>query len=84
LNKKSGVPNLSEKNVRLQIKKRLYIKNRDALVELEKADRMDKLQTAYERLREDYERILEKAHIAYTVKRELGSGEDMSNKRVKV
>ncbi|KAG7801218.1 hypothetical protein KL944_003625 [Ogataea haglerorum] len=69
-NKKGGIENLSEKNVRLQIKKRLYLKNRDALSELEKADKMDKLQTAYERLHEDYERILEKAGLATGVKRE--------------
>ncbi|VEU21122.1 DEKNAAC102057 [Brettanomyces naardenensis] len=54
----SRIENLNEKEIRLLVKKRLFRKNRDALVELEKADMRDKLQTAYQRIRGDYERIL--------------------------
>lgn len=46
------------KDVRLFIKNRLYQKNREALMSLEKPVRMDKLQTAYQALEEDYYRIL--------------------------
>ncbi|AOA64063.1 Hat1p-Hat2p histone acetyltransferase complex subunit [Komagataella phaffii CBS 7435] len=53
----------SKKNTRLQIKKRLFIKNRDALLDLDEATRKDKLQVAYERLEEDYQRILEKVRF---------------------
>lgn len=46
------------RRIRLFIKKRLYEKNKDALMTLEKPMRMDKLQTAYEGIEEDYYRIL--------------------------
>ncbi|QPG75468.1 hypothetical protein FOA43_002823 [Brettanomyces nanus] len=55
---KQQIENFSEKEIRLFVKKRLFQKNRDALAELEKADMRDKLQTAYQRIRDDYVRIL--------------------------
>lgn len=52
-----------DKDVRLHIKKRLYKKNREVLDELEQADKMGKLQTAYELLVEDYDRIMSKVRF---------------------
>lgn len=54
----SGIEGLSQKEIRALIKARLYRKNRDALADLERADMQDKLQTAYQRIRDDYMRIL--------------------------
>ncbi|KAF6008500.1 hypothetical protein HII13_003823 [Brettanomyces bruxellensis] len=56
--KPSGIDGLSQKEIRKLIKARLYKKNRDALADLEKGDMQDKLQTAYQRIRDDYMRIL--------------------------
>lgn len=49
---------LNLRQIRLFIKKRLYEKNKEALLTLEKPVRLDKLQTAYQALEEDYYRIL--------------------------
>lgn len=67
---------------RLLIKRRLYDKNRDVLLELDDATRKDKLQTGYERLVEDYRRIL---GLEPGSKREADedSGEDPGAKRAK-
>lgn len=43
---------------RLVIKKRLFEKNREGLVDMEVAVRNDKLQTAYESIKQDYMRII--------------------------
>jgi histone acetyltransferase 1 len=58
----------NQKDIRLYIKTRLYEKNKDALNSLEKPVRMDKLQTAYQALEEDYYRILQGLKLG---KREL-------------
>lgn len=50
--------NNSKKDVRLFIKKRLYEKNKETLETLDQPTRLDKLQTAYESLEQDYRRIL--------------------------
>lgn len=50
---------LTKKQVRLFIKKRLYEKNKEALLGLDEPTRIDKLQTAYDALEQDYYRILE-------------------------
>ncbi|GMM38385.1 histone acetyltransferase catalytic subunit [Saccharomycopsis crataegensis] len=72
-----------EKDIRLQIKKRLYIKNKEALQGLEEADKLDKLQTAYERLVEDYERIMEKVKFSDKRGSEATSEEAPEQKRMK-
>lgn len=64
------------KLARLLIKKRLYEKNRDGLVELELAIRNDKLQTAYESIRQEYDRLIDSIRV-----REIDLG---SNKKQKV
>ncbi|CDR45247.1 CYFA0S17e00628g1_1 [Cyberlindnera fabianii] len=51
--------NQNVKVARLLIKKRLYEKNRDGLVELEPAVRNDKLQTAFESIQQEYLRIID-------------------------
>lgn len=56
---KSGIPGVSNKEVRLFIKQRLFEKNKEALLGLDEATRKDKLHTAYESLAQDYYRILE-------------------------
>ncbi|CDK26237.1 unnamed protein product [Kuraishia capsulata CBS 1993] len=60
------------KEIRLKIKRRLYVKNKDSLVELDIPTRKDKLQTAYQRLEEDYLRILERVNIG-SKKRKLAT-----------
>lgn len=54
---------VSKKDVRLFIKRRLYEKNREALALLDEPTRLDKLQTAYDSLEQDYYRILEPVKI---------------------
>ncbi len=51
------------KLARLLIKKRLYEKNRDGLVELELAIRNDKLQTAYESIKQEYDRLIDSIRV---------------------
>ncbi|CCH43491.1 Histone acetyltransferase type B catalytic subunit [Wickerhamomyces ciferrii] len=51
------------KLARLIIKKRLYEKNKDGLLELELAIRNDKLQTAYESIKQDYDRIIDSIRV---------------------
>lgn len=51
------------KLARLLIKKRLYEKNRDGLVELELAIRNDKLQTAYESIKQEYDRLIDSIRL---------------------
>lgn len=81
---KTNIKNLTEKNIRLLIKKRLYLKNKDALAELDDPTRRDKLQTAYERLREDYLRILSKVDLAeLDLSKRVADDEAESSKRVK-
>lgn len=55
---KQGCALDSKKEIRLFIKKRLYEKNREALVGMDEPTRLDKLHTAYEALEDDYYRIL--------------------------
>lgn len=50
----AGVEGLNEKNVRQLIKRRLYLANKEALDEMEKAECFDKLQTTYQCIREGY------------------------------
>ncbi|GME72137.1 unnamed protein product [Ambrosiozyma monospora] len=80
LNKKTyvDISNLDTKQIRLQIKKRIYLKNRDALEEIpDESERKSKLHDAYERLQEDYIRILEK--VKFSNKRPLEDDEDSSS-----
>lgn len=48
----------TKKAIRLFIKQRLYEKNKETLETLDEPTRLDKLQTAYESLEQDYMRIL--------------------------
>lgn len=73
---------VSKKDVRLFIKRRLYIKNKDGLSTLDENTRKDKLQTAYESLEEDYYRIL--GDIRLSVKRSGSEEESNDAKRLKV
>lgn len=50
--------NQNLKGFGLQVKKRLFIKNYDALVEMKDSDRKDALQNSFLSLKEDYERII--------------------------
>lgn len=65
--------------VRRFIKRRLYEKNHEALAELDNALLKDKLQTAYEVLEKDYERIL--AAVAVRAKRPLPADEPEPKRR---
>ncbi|CAH6723672.1 histone acetyltransferase type B catalytic subunit [[Candida] jaroonii] len=81
LNNYKTFNNLSLKQIRLFIKKRLYEKNKEALLTLDKPTRFDKLQTAYQSLEEDYYRILGGVKL-YT--REGETIESSNNKRAKL
>lgn len=72
---------LNLKQIRLFIKTRLYEKNKEALLTLDKPSRLDKLHTAYQSLEQDYYRIL--TGINLYPKRSLEPEHD-SNKRLKV
>lgn len=62
--------NLSKKKIRLFIKRRLYEKNKEALLTLDQPTRLDKLQTAYDALEQDYYRIV--GPIKLSNKRSVG------------
>ncbi|GMM32338.1 histone acetyltransferase catalytic subunit [Martiniozyma asiatica (nom. inval.)] len=80
----AGIIGLNEKNIRLEIKKRIYLKNKDALDELQLPDMRDKLQTTYERVQEDYEDMLEEKTFNLSSKRSI-SDEDLGNsKKIKL
>lgn len=71
-NKKGDwIGNLNEKGLRLEIKKRVYLKNKDSLDELELPDLRDKLQGAFERVREDYDRVVDKISFDADKKRRI-------------
>lgn len=77
---KHGLGKDTKKDVRLFIKKRLYEKNHEALSGLDEATRLDKLQTAYLALEDDYYRILEPLKVLHKRK---GGTKDGTNKRQK-
>ncbi|RKP30515.1 acyl-CoA N-acyltransferase [Metschnikowia bicuspidata] len=56
--RRDGLGKETAKSVRLFVKRRLYEKNSDALADMDEPTRLDKLQTAYIGLEEDYERVL--------------------------
>ena len=47
-------------NFRLQVKKRIYEKNYEALVDMDAENKKDKLQTAFQSVSDDYKRIISK------------------------
>lgn len=61
---RAGSSSDTKRDVRLFVKKRLLEKNAEALAGMDEPTRLDKLQTAYEALEEDYFRILEPVKIA--------------------
>ncbi|RLV94303.1 Histone acetyltransferase type B catalytic subunit [Spathaspora sp. JA1] len=65
---------LTKKDVRLFIKKRLYNKNKEGLSSMDENTKKDKLQTAYEALEDDYYRIL--GDLRLSIKR---AGDDKQN-----
>ncbi|QEU61620.1 Hat1 [Kluyveromyces lactis] len=67
-------------NYRLQLKKRIYEKNFEALMDMDESLKKDKLQTAFQSLTEDYNRILSKVTIR---KRTLSDSQGVSDKRLK-
>lgn len=77
---KHGLSQDSKKDVRLFIKKRLFEKNLEALNGMDEPSRLDKLQTAYLALEDDYYRILEPLKIS--IKRK-GSTKDAGKKKQK-
>ncbi|OBA24387.1 acyl-CoA N-acyltransferase [Metschnikowia bicuspidata var. bicuspidata NRRL YB-4993] len=62
---KHGLSRDSKKDVRLYIKKRLYEKNKEALSDMDEPTMLDKLQTAYLALEDDYYRILEPVKLSH-------------------
>lgn len=72
-----NLTNITKKQVRLFIKKRLYEKNKEILDGLDEPTRLDKLQTAYASLELDYKRILSGLSLH---KRALDSTEGSSKK----
>lgn len=62
LNNKQLLPGLNERNVRLMIKERLYLANKDALDDMEKAECFDKLQTTYQTVRAGYDDFVRAIH----------------------
>lgn len=71
---------LTKKQVRLFIKERLYEKNKEALLGLDEPTRIDKLQTAYDALEQDYYRILEPVKLGA---KRPADGQKNGPKRVK-
>lgn len=67
-------------NYRLQLKKRIYEKNFEALMDMDESLKKDKLQTAFQSLTEDYNRILSKVAIR---KRTFSDSQGESDKRLK-
>lgn len=74
---------VSKRGLRLQIKKRLYLKNKEALDEMEKPEKMDKLQGAYQSLVDDYFRIMEKVEFSKKRGLEEPDSQDDGSKRLK-
>lgn len=79
---KDGSSAESKKSVRLFVKRRLYEKNKEALVGLDGPTRLDKLQTAYEALEADYYRILEPTNLKF--KRIAESDTSGISKKIKI
>jgi len=52
----------AERAFRLQVKERLYRFNYEILVQLEKEERLEKLEETFQSVREDYTRILAMVH----------------------
>lgn len=67
-----------KKNIRLFVKKRLYEKNKETLESLDQPTRLDKLQTAFESLEQDYRRILKPVKF-----KRSGDSVELSNKKQK-
>lgn len=79
---KAGVAKDSKKAIRLFVKRRLFEKNKEALVGMDEPTKLDKLHTAYEALEADYYRILEPLEVSG--KRKAPDGENGTAKRAKV
>ncbi|MCP8718518.1 MAG: histone acetyltransferase type B catalytic subunit [Asgard group archaeon] len=79
--KQGGFPDITKKDVRLFIKKRLYDKNKEGLATLDDNTKKDKLQTAYQALEEDYYRIL--GELKLNIKRKSDNDDDLANKKTK-
>lgn len=80
---KHGYPDITKRDVRLFIKKRLYDKNKEGLATLDDNTKKDKLQTAYQALEDDYYRIL--GDLKLNIKRENDEEEtDTVSKKQKV
>lgn len=75
----------AQKRYRLLVKRRLYLRNRDALDDLPADDRKSKLQETFMSIQDDYRRITEKVDFTIpTEKRKLEDIQDFANKKVKV
>lgn len=79
--KQGGFPDITKKDVRLFIKKRLYDKNKEGLATLDDNTKKDKLQTAYQALEKDYYRIL--GELKLNIKRKSDNDDDLANKKTK-
>ncbi|EGW35053.1 histone acetyltransferase type B catalytic subunit [Spathaspora passalidarum NRRL Y-27907] len=73
---------VTKKDVRLFIKKRLYNKNKEGLSALDENTKKDKLQTAYEALEDDYYRIL--GDLRLSIKRAGDNQNNGNSKKAKV
>ena len=67
-------------NFRLQVKKRLFEKNYDVLADMDVPNRNDKLQTAFQSLKEDYLRILSAVTFAKRKREDHSQFEDSVKK----
>lgn len=70
----------SSPNFRLQVKKRLFEKNYDVLADMDVPNRNDKLQTAFQSLKEDYLRILSAVTFAKRKREDHSQFEDSVKK----
>lgn len=81
--KKGGYHDITRKDVRLFIKKRLYDKNKEGLATLDDDTKKDKLHTAYQSLEEDYYRIL--GDMKLNIKRKSSNADaNLATKKSKI
>ncbi|CCE72649.1 Piso0_000239 [Millerozyma farinosa CBS 7064] len=73
-----GTLKVSTKDIRLFIKRRLFEKNREILESLDEPTRIDKLQTAYVSLDQDYIRIIEGLELPLTPGRVDHDGSELT------
>ncbi|QLG74858.1 hypothetical protein HG535_0H01850 [Zygotorulaspora mrakii] len=72
------------KNFKLQVKKRLYLKNYDALFDVPESDRKDALEKSYMLLADDYKRILSACKLGKHSNEDIqGTAESLTRKKAR-